>query len=65
MEIYRLEDLKKFVNALKDKLIIKKPQIEKLAKILELVDKKLHLNPEGLTLIEAVWRAPKTGAKPP
>ena len=34
-------------------------------RILEIVDKKLHLSPEGLTLIRAMWRAPKTGVKPP
>ena len=65
LEIYRLEDIKRFVKNLKDRLVIKKYQIEKLAQILDLVDKKFHLDPRGLMLIEAVWRAPKTGVKPP
>ena len=60
-----MEDIKRFVKNLKDRLVIKKHQIEKLAQILDLVDKNFHLDPKGLMLIEAVWRAPKTGVKPP
>ena len=65
LEIYRFEDIKKFVSLVGNKLVIKKPQVEKLVRILEIVDEKLHLSPEGLTLIRAIWRAPKTGVKPP
>ena len=65
LEIYRFEDIKKFISLVGDKLVIKKPQVEKLVRILEIVDKKLHLSPEGLTLIRAIWRAPKTGVNPP
>ena len=64
LEIYRLNDVKKFVDKVCPRLILKKEKCLRLRKIITLMEKGAHLSPPGIKLIKAAWAAPETGANP-
>ena len=64
-DIYKFEDLLKFVLILKGRLVVKKEKLESFEKCLSIIIKKEHLTKEGLEKIKKIWLNPKTEANTP
>ena len=52
--IYRIKDLKKFVSLIIDKVIVKRKELEKFSRCVEIVSNKKHLTEEGLNEIRKI-----------
>jgi intein-encoded DNA endonuclease-like protein len=52
--IYKIRDLKKFIPLIADKAIVKRKELEKFSRCVEIVSNKKHLTEEGLSEIRQI-----------
>ena len=52
--IYKIRDLKKFIPLIADKAIVKRNELEKFSRCVEIVSNKKHLTEEGLSEIRQI-----------
>ena len=52
--IYKIDGLKKFISLIKDEVVVKKEELDKFSRCVEIVSKKGHLKKEGLEEIQKI-----------
>lgn len=62
--IYKISEIKKFVSAIKGRVVVKKERLEKFDKCLNIIISKKHLSNNGVKKIMGIWSAPETEDNP-
>lgn len=65
LHIYKIEDLKKFIDLIREKIIVKKDQMKIFLECVEIISSKKHLDSDGVEKIRNLWFAPETEANIP
>lgn len=55
LEVYRRDDLRRFVDAMRDRVIVKRGDLERLERVLDLLDEGVHSTREGLDAVLRAW----------
>ncbi len=55
LEIYRREDLRRFVDLMVGRVVVKRGALERLGRVLELLEAGVHGSREGLERVREAW----------
>ena len=65
LDIYKIDELIRFTERIKDKVIVKRKILKKFYSILLMIKKKEHLDKNKLKKIKMLWLGPETEANTP
>ncbi len=58
--VYRRAEIKKFISAIRGRVIVKKKRLGEFEKCLDIIDSKKHLTKKGVRAIMGIWGVPET-----
>ena len=60
LNIYKIQDILRFVNVIKGRLVVKKDKLERFETCMKIIESKEHLTPQGLQKLKMIWLTPET-----
>lgn len=60
--VQKFDDIARFVSLIKNKVIVKRRQLERFEMCIDMLTSKRHLDQEGVKAIKKLWSAPDTEA---